>query len=123
MYRLFTVSFKPFKRACREYNTYITYAHTFNYYYFPPGSRPAHAHIKGGWPGPNTIHNGRAHSKKKKSQARMPEPFACAIARLRKTTVSYTAQHMLTTRGDCSAFAMAGAEERQRRPVNNIKAR
>ena len=109
------------KRACREYNTYIKYAHTLNY--FPPGSRPAHAHIKGGWPGPNTIHNGGHIQKKKKSQARMPEPFTCAIACLRKTTVSYTAQHMLTTRGDCSAFAIAGAEKRQRRPVNNIKAR
>ena len=52
------------KRACREYNTYIKYAHTFNY--FPPGSRPAHAHIKGGWPGPNTIHNG-GHIQKKKN--------------------------------------------------------
>ena len=46
-------------------NTYITYAPTFNYYYFPPGSRPAHAHIKGGWPGPDTIHNG-GHIQKKK---------------------------------------------------------
>ena len=36
----------------------ITYASMLNYYYFPPGSRPAHAHIKGGWPAPYTIHNG-----------------------------------------------------------------
>ena len=53
------------KRATREYNTYITYTFTFNYYYFPPGNRPAHAHIKGGWPGPDTIHNG-GHIQKKK---------------------------------------------------------
>ena len=53
------------KRATREYNTYITYTLTFNYYYFPPGNRPAHAHIKGGWPGPDTIHNG-GHIQKKK---------------------------------------------------------
>ena len=53
------------KRATREYNTYITHTLTFNYYYFPPGNRPAHAHIKGGWPGPDTIHNG-GHIQKKK---------------------------------------------------------
>ena len=29
------------------------------------GNRPAHAHIKGGWPGPDTIHNG-GHIQKKK---------------------------------------------------------
>ena len=86
------------KRATREYNTYIKYARTYNYYYFPPGSRPVHAHIKGGWPGPDTIHNG-GHIQKKNSQARMPEPFACAIARLRRITISYTSQHMLMTRG------------------------
>ena len=62
-YNAILCSSKGFKRACREYNTYIKYAHTYNY--FPPGSRPAHAHIKGGWPGPNTIHNG-GHIQKKK---------------------------------------------------------
>ena len=86
------------KRATREYNTYITFTLTFNYYYFPPGNRPAHAHIKGGWPGPDTITMAGTF-KRKNSQARMPEHFACAIARLRRTTVSYTSQHMLTTRG------------------------
>ena len=47
------------KRATREYNTHITCARSYNII------RPAHAHIKGGWPGPDTIHNG-GHIQKKK---------------------------------------------------------
>ena len=74
--------------------------------------QPAHAHIKGG--GRAQIQSTMAGTfKTKNSQARMPEPFACAIARLRRTTVSYIFQHMLTTRGiyiriRYCAIAMAG---------------